>query len=180
MHPVISYIASALPHLGPTASRLTKRSTGFNMTTYSTLPFDVIHHICSMVWASGNKSLSALSLVDRRTRATCIPFLFMEVVYDRSWSENNLLWDGFEQKQKEEIIGRLMHGIRTKVIMQKGSTLCEVVLGSQCQYTQSEQRVWEKGAAGELYESRKSKWALSSDRKNYISHRSVAAYNRDM
>jgi len=67
------------------------------MITYSTLPFDVIYHICSTVWASDKKALSALSSVDRRTRAASIPFLFKEVVYDRRWHGNGLpSWDEFE------------------------------------------------------------------------------------
>ena len=54
------------------------------------------------------------------------------------------------KKHKEEVIGRLVQGIRTEVIMQKGSTLCEVVIGRHG-YTQ---RVWKKGEKGELYESK--------------------------
>ena len=54
------------------------------------------------------------------------------------------------QKQREKVLNRLMQGITTEVIMQKGSTLCEVVIGRRG-YTQ---RVWKKGEKGELYESK--------------------------
>jgi hypothetical protein len=83
------------PHLDPFTSVLKPREKfSFTMVTYSDLPFDIIHHLCSIVWAlaEGKSLLMALSLVDNQTRAACIPFLFMEV--KRGAKEVD--WDGCE------------------------------------------------------------------------------------
>jgi len=55
------------------------------------------------------------------------------------------------EKQRKEILTRLMHSISTKVIMREGSTLREVVA---CHIGLHSRTVWEKGEKGELYESR--------------------------
>jgi len=68
------------------------------MFAYADLPFDVIHHVCSAVKAIDGKTLLTLSMVDRQTRTTCIPFLFMEIVYDHKYyTSDTPAWDGFEQ-----------------------------------------------------------------------------------
>jgi hypothetical protein len=66
------------------------------MLTYSDLPFDIIDHLCSVIWATDGKGLFALSLVDRRTRSACIPLLFSEIIFDQQWGETGVPWNGFE------------------------------------------------------------------------------------
>jgi len=67
------------------------------MLTYTDLPFDVIHYICSAVKVIDGKTLLALSMVDRQTRTACIPFLFMEIIYDHQYYKSEIPWDGLEQ-----------------------------------------------------------------------------------
>jgi len=55
------------------------------------------------------------------------------------------------EKQRNEVLNRLMYGISTEIIMRKSSTLREVIVGLPNGYPQT---VWEKGEKGELYESK--------------------------
>jgi hypothetical protein len=66
------------------------------MVTYSDLPFDIISHLCSTVWASEGNNLLALSLVNHQTQAACIPFLFTEVKFNCKWDKGETGWDGCE------------------------------------------------------------------------------------
>jgi hypothetical protein len=54
-------------------------------------------------------------------------------------------------KQKDEVIARLKHGISMAVIMQERSTLCEVALDHR---NWDSQIIWEKREKGELYEGK--------------------------
>jgi len=58
------------------------------------------------------------------------------------------------EKQRKEVLNRLMRGISTEVIMRESSTLREVIVGPPNGYPQT---VWEKGKKGELYESKQIK-----------------------
>lgn len=64
------------------------------MITYSTLPFDVVHHICSSVYRLDHKTLCNLSVANKQTRVACIPFLFEEIIFDKQWGEGDIPWDG--------------------------------------------------------------------------------------
>ena len=55
------------------------------------------------------------------------------------------------QKQGRETIERLMDGFNAKVIMEKGSTLSEIVIGPKYWGSQT---LWEKGKNGKLYRSK--------------------------
>ena len=65
------------------------------------------------------------------------------------------------EKQRKEVLKDLMHGISTEVVKREGSTLCEVAVGVRRGYSQT---VWERGANGELYESKEVKFCKRTGR----------------
>lgn len=74
------------------------------MTTYSKLPFDVIHHLSLTLSELDRKALREFSRVDKRTRDVCIPLLFERIVVIRGWGKDAIPWDG-EPEAVKNILG---------------------------------------------------------------------------
>ena len=67
------------------------------MVKYANLPFDVIAEISLAAWGMDSKLLREMSLLDKRTRAACIPLLFRNVVFDLQYGDGEIPWGEFNE-----------------------------------------------------------------------------------
>lgn len=65
------------------------------MSTYSTLPYDVLHQLCIAVQLVSFKSLKSLSLVNKRMRSAAVPILFRSVAFQSGFLEEEA-WERFK------------------------------------------------------------------------------------
>ena len=78
------------------------------MTCYADLSFDAVAHICFAAWETDNETLREMSLLDKRTRAACIPLIFRKLIFDCEYGESAIPWTDFteevENLLRQEII----------------------------------------------------------------------------
>lgn len=115
------------------ASPLSCRS--ISMTTYSNLPFDIIHYLCSVVATVDRGLLKRLSVVDKRTRAASIPILFRSVAFKPRWERDQRPWDGVESRLKALIENEdIMNAVRCVVVSDRGGHARRFLSGRSISY----------------------------------------------
>lgn len=78
------------------------------MTTYSTLPYDILYQFCLALQTVDSKTLKDFSLVNKRTRSAAIPALFRSVAYLKQWGNEGWGYDRVPWLGVPELIATLM------------------------------------------------------------------------
>jgi hypothetical protein len=67
------------------------------MPTYSQLPYDILHQLCTIIREIDFDTLKEFSQVDKRTRSAAVPILFHAIGFREQWSEKNTPWKGVQE-----------------------------------------------------------------------------------
>jgi hypothetical protein len=66
------------------------------MPTYSELPYDILHQLCTLTGEIDFDALKVFSQVDKRTHSAAVPILFRAIGFRQQWGEDGTPWEGVQ------------------------------------------------------------------------------------
>jgi hypothetical protein len=67
------------------------------MPTYSELPYDILHQLCTLIREIDFNTLKVFSQVDKRTHSAAVPILFHSIGFRQEWEETDTPWKGVQE-----------------------------------------------------------------------------------
>jgi hypothetical protein len=67
------------------------------MPTYSELPYDILHQLCTHIREIDFDTLKVFSQVDKRTHSVVVPILFHSISFRQHWRDTDTPWKGVQE-----------------------------------------------------------------------------------